>query len=101
LTLVLLHIYLIPQNDKGEVLWVMRASLDEKFISPTVKGLKRLCTVDVVHEHTAIRPPIECDTQRLEAFLACCIPKLQRSYDMSHTNSAMCVVRKGRYLHSD
>jgi len=40
LSFVLLHIDLISQNDKGEVLRVMRACLNEELITPAVEGFK-------------------------------------------------------------
>lgn len=42
LSLVLLHIDLIPKNDEGEVLWVMGARLNEELVPPAVKRLETL-----------------------------------------------------------
>jgi hypothetical protein len=63
LTLALLHIYLVTQDDEGEVLGIVWAGLDKKFIAPTVKSLERFSTVHVVHENTAIRASVEGDTK--------------------------------------
>lgn len=42
LSLVLLDIDLIPEDDKGEVLWVMGARLDEELVPPAVQRLEAL-----------------------------------------------------------
>jgi hypothetical protein len=42
LSLALFHVDLVPENNKGEVLGVMWARLDQKLVSPTVQGLERL-----------------------------------------------------------
>ena len=63
LALILLHVNLVPKDHKREVLWIMWARLDEELIAPAVQSLKRLRTVDVVHEHTAVRSTVECNTE--------------------------------------
>ena len=40
LPLVLLYINLVAENDEGEVLGVVRAGLDEEFVTPAVKRLE-------------------------------------------------------------
>ena len=42
LSLALFHVNLIPKDNKGEVLRVVRTCLNEKFISPAIQSLKRL-----------------------------------------------------------
>lgn len=54
LSLVLLHIDLIPQHDKGKILRVVRARLDKELITPAVERLERLSAVHVIHKHTAV-----------------------------------------------
>ena len=76
LPLVLLHINLIAQYNKGEVLWVPGAGLDEEFVPPTVQGLERLGAVYVINEDTAVRTTVERDTEGLESFLTSSIPQL-------------------------
>ena len=76
LSLILLHIDLVAQHDKGEVLGVPGASLDEEFVPPTVQSFERLGAVDVVDEDAAVCAAVECDTERLESLLASSIPQL-------------------------
>ena len=76
LSLILLHIDLVAQHDEGEVLGISGASLDEELVPPTVQGLERLGAVDVVNEDAAVCAAVECDTERLESFLAGGIPQL-------------------------
>ena len=76
LPLILLHIDLVAQHDKREVLGIPGAGLDEEFVPPAVQGLERLGAVDVVNEDAAIRATVECDTEGLESLLACGIPQL-------------------------
>ena len=76
LSFAFLHINLVTEDNKGEILRIMRTCLNKKLVSPAVQRLKRLCTVHVVHEHTAIRPSVVCHAERLEAFLTSRIPKL-------------------------
>jgi hypothetical protein len=59
-----------------EVLRIPRACLDEEFVSPAVQGLETLGVVYVVYQNTAVGSPIECNTQRLKAFLTRSIPNL-------------------------
>ena len=77
LTFALLHINLVAEDDEGEVLRVMWASLDEELVPPAVESLERLGAVDVVDEYTAVRATVEGNTQRLEPLLACRIPELR------------------------
>lgn len=74
LSLVLLHIDLVAQHDKGEVLGIPGAGLDKELVSPTVQGLERLGAVDVVNENTAVRTAIERDAKGLESFLTGSVP---------------------------
>ncbi len=76
LTLALLHINLVPEHNEREVLRVVWAGLDKELVAPAVEGLEGLGAVDVVHEHAAIRPTVECHPQRLETFLTRGIPQL-------------------------
>lgn len=50
--------------------------LDEELIPPTVKSLKALARVDVVHKHAAVGTAVECHAERLEALLAGSVPQL-------------------------
>ena len=76
LPLVLLHIDLVSQHDEREVLGVPGTGLNEELIPPTVQGLKRLGTVDVINKDTAVCTTIERDTEGLEPLLAGSIPQL-------------------------
>ena len=77
LTLALLHINLVPENNEGEVLRVVWACLNEELVPPAVECLKGLGAVDVVDEYAAVRATVEGNTQRLEPLLACRIPELR------------------------
>lgn len=59
-----------------EALGVHGASLDQELISPAVESVETLRIVNIVHEHAAVGAAVEGDTQRLEAFLTGCVPKL-------------------------
>ena len=74
LPLVLFHINLIAQHDKGEVLGVSGAGLDEELVPPAVQGLERLGTVDIVDKDAAVCTTVERDTEGLESFLPSGIP---------------------------
>ena len=63
LSLVLLHINLVAEDDEGEVLRVMWTSLNEELVPPAVESLERLGAVDVVDEYTAVRAAIERNAQ--------------------------------------
>ena len=39
---------------------------------------KRLCRIDIIHQDTAVCPPVECDPQALKPLLPRCIPELHR-----------------------
>jgi hypothetical protein len=62
---------------KWKVLRIHGTGLDEKLVSPAVKSLETLGIVHIVDEYAAVSAPVESHTQRLETFLACCIPKLR------------------------
>ena len=76
LPLILLHIDLVAQHDKWEVLRIPGAGLDKELVPPTVQGLERLGAVDVVNEDTAVRTAVERDTEGLESFLSGSVPQL-------------------------
>ena len=76
---MLFYINLVPQNNEREVLRIVRASLDEEFISPAVERLKALGAINIIHENTAVCTTIECDTERLETLLTSSVPKLQHT----------------------
>lgn len=77
LTLVLLHVDLVSEDNEGKVLRVMRGCLNEELVAPRVERLEGLGRVDVVDEDAAVGAAIECDAERLEALLAGSIPQLQ------------------------
>ena len=49
LTLAFLHIYLISQNNKWEILRVMGACLDKEFVPPAIESLEGLGAVYVIY----------------------------------------------------
>lgn len=76
LPLTFLDINLVPKDDKGEVFGVMWRCLDEKFVPPTIQRLKRLGTVNIINEHTAVCPSVVSHSKRLKTLLARRVPKL-------------------------
>lgn len=74
LTLVLLHVNLVSQDNEGEIFRIMWARLDEELIAPTVKCLERLGTVHVVYEDATVGTSVERHTERLEALLTGGVP---------------------------
>jgi len=84
LTLILLNINLVTQDDEREVIRIMRACLDQEFVSPTIKHLERLCVIDVIHQNTAICAAVESDPKGLETFLTSCIPELHCDESIIH-----------------
>ena len=61
---------------EGEALGVHGTGLNQELVSPAVKGVETLGVVDVVDENTAVSTTVECNTERLESFLSCSVPKL-------------------------
>jgi hypothetical protein len=49
LTLAFLHIYLISQNNKWKILWVMGAGLDKEFVPPAIESLEGFSAVHVIY----------------------------------------------------
>lgn len=76
LPLAFLHINLVTEDNKGEVLGIVWTRLDEKLVAPAVQRLEGFCTVDVVYEYTAICASIIGHAERLEALLPSRIPEL-------------------------
>lgn len=79
LPLAFLHINLVTEDNKGEVLGIVWARLDEKLVAPAVQRFKGFCTVDVVYEYAAIRASVVGHAERLEALLSSRIPELSAS----------------------
>jgi hypothetical protein len=50
--------------------------LDEELVAPGVEGLEGLGRVDVVDQDAAVGAAVEGYTERLETFLAGCVPEL-------------------------
>ena len=63
---------------KWETLWIPGTGLNEELVAPAVESFEAFRVVDVVYKHTAICASIECNTERLESFLAGSIPELEK-----------------------
>jgi hypothetical protein len=92
----LLHVDLVADDDKGEVVRVPGRSLDQKLIAPGIQPsgrdhvswrstaaggasrLEGLGRVDVVDEDAAVCAAVEGDAEGLEALLAGRVPELHR-----------------------
>ena len=77
LSLAVFHVDLVPENNKGEVLRVMWARLDQKLVPPTVQRLEGLQAVHIVDQHAAVCTTIESNTERLKALLTGGVPQLR------------------------
>ena len=51
--------HLVAKHDKGEVVRVSGAGLDQELISPAVKGLEGVGRRDIVCENATVCPAIE------------------------------------------
>ena len=51
--------HLIAKHDKGKVVWVSGAGLDQELVSPAVEGLEGVGRRDVVCENATVCPAIE------------------------------------------
>lgn len=73
---LVLEIDLVADDDEGEVVGVMRGSLDEELVSPAVEVLEGLGDVDVEDEDAAVSATVEGNTETLETLLTGSIPDL-------------------------
>jgi hypothetical protein len=76
-SLALLHVNLVAEDNKGEVIRVARRGLDQELVSPAVQRIETLGVVHVVDKDAAVGASVEGDAERLEAFLAGGVPKLE------------------------
>ena len=51
--------HLIAEHDKGKVVWVSGAGLDQELVPPAVEGLKGIGRCDIICENAAVCPAIE------------------------------------------
>jgi hypothetical protein len=59
LTLVLLNVNLVAQDNKRKVLGIVRTGLDKKFVAPAVQGFERLCAVHIIHQYAAVSATVK------------------------------------------
>lgn len=71
LPLRLIHIDLIPQHHKQELLRIDRRRLDKELVSQALERLEPLGGVDIEDEDAAV------GAEGLEAVLVCCVPELR------------------------
>lgn len=74
------EVNLVSQHDKGEVLGVPGTGLDEKLVSPAVKGLERVGGGDVEHQDAAVGASVEGHAQGLEPLLPRRVPNLPKTH---------------------
>lgn len=79
LSFAFLDVDLVPKDDKREVFRVVWRCLYEKLVPPAVQCLERLGAVDVVHQHTAVCPPVVSYSKGLETLLTSRVPELPES----------------------
>lgn len=70
------EVNLISQHYKGKVFRIPRAGLDEKLISPTIKGFECVGGSHIKYQNTAVCASVKGHTKRLEPFLSCRVPDL-------------------------
>jgi hypothetical protein len=58
-SLALLHVDLVAQHNKREVVRVSWRRLDQELIPPAVKRIEALGVVDVEHQHAAVGAAVE------------------------------------------
>lgn len=81
---LLAHIHLVAQHHEGEALGVHRTGLYQELIPPAVQRVEALLIIHVVHQHAAIRSPIERHAQALKALLPRCVPQLHGHESVIH-----------------
>lgn len=60
LSFAFLHVNLVTEDNKGEILGIVWTRLDQKLVAPAVQRLEGLCTVDIIYEHATIRASVVC-----------------------------------------
>lgn len=73
----ILQINLVSKNYERKVFWIPRTCLDQKLISPWIQIFKCVRSSCIKYKNTTISTTIERNTERLETFLASCIPDLR------------------------
>ena len=76
-----LTVDLVANGDKREVLRVTGTGLDQELVTPRIQILEAVSLGHVVHQHAAIRPTVEGDTEALEPLLASRVPYLDEQED--------------------
>lgn len=76
--LALLDVDLVPDHNKGEVVRVLDVGLYQKLVTPALEIFKRLRVGHIVHQYTAVGPPVERHPETLEPLLASRVPYLHR-----------------------
>ena len=77
-----LPIDLVSNENEGEFLGIVRASIFYESILPLIECLKRLRVGKIEAESAAIGTSVKGKAERLEFFLSCGIPNLQ-CYDLT------------------
>ena len=70
-------IRLVPQEEEGEFLGVLRCGLVFEVILPLCDALKALRAGDVIDEDTGLGTPVESDPETLVTLLPSCVPNLE------------------------
>ena len=74
--LAVLHALSQRYTHEWEALRIHGTGLDQELVPPAVECVETLRVVDVVYEHAAVGAAVEGYAERLEAFLAGCVPEL-------------------------
>lgn len=61
-TLALLHVDLVAQNDKGEIVRVPGRSLHQELVAPALDGFEALGVVDIKDKDAAVGAAVEGNT---------------------------------------
>lgn len=78
------QINFVAYDNKGEILWVSGAGLDEEFVSPAIKGLECVRHCDVIDQYTAVSSSVKRHTQTLKPLLTCRVPYLHCDEPIIH-----------------
>ena len=70
-------ISLVPQEEEGELLGVLRCGLVFEVILPLCDALEALRVSNVIDEDASLGSPVESDPETLVTLLPCCVPNLE------------------------
>lgn len=88
----LIHINLIAEYNKREMIRVLRAGLNQKFIAPWIKRFETFRVVHIENQDAAVCATIKGHTKWLKTFLAGSIPYLKHQISSPSKVFLTCIV---------